>query len=285
MLSFLRRARIALGVLLIAGTTAAGAQASGGSVAIVMDRQGDVEVSTAGQSVRVNLLDYLPAEAQLKLAKGGTATVVYLATSQEWAFTGPGRYRLAGAQPVAMEGAAPAARAVPKSSSSVLQRMEPAQRERMTLGAVVMRTVGPLRVRSPDSVDVLQPRVTLLWHNPSRQAVRVVVQSAVSSAVVAQAELDGERWTTPQALPPGDYLWRVESLTDAATRTRAGRFRVVDPGDERNALYRDRPISFADRLARAMQLEADELPHDAQLLWLELASERPQEETLKAWLR
>jgi hypothetical protein len=34
-----------------------------------------------------------------------------------------------------------------------------------------------------------------------------------------------------------------------------------------------------------MQLEADELPHDAQLIWLELANERPQEESLKAWLR
>jgi hypothetical protein len=96
--------------------------------------------------------------------------------------------------------------------------MEPAQRERMTLGAVVMRTVGPLRVRSPDSVDVLQPRVTLLWHNPSRMTVRVVVQSAVSSAVVAQAELDGERWTTPQALPPGDYAWPAIAIPRPPSR-------------------------------------------------------------------
>lgn len=284
-LSVFRQARLWLGALMIGWCAAAGAQGAPNSVAIVMDRQGDVEVSNASQSARVNLLDYLPVDAQLRLAKGSSSTVVYLATSQEWTFTGPGRYRLSGAQPVAMEGAAPTTRAVPKSSSSVLQRMEPAQRERMTLGAVVMRTVGPLRVRSPDSVDVLQPRVTLLWHNPSRMTVRVVVQSAVSSAVVAQAELDGERWTTPQALPPGDYVWRVESSTDAAARARPGRFRVVDPGDERMARYRDPASSFSDRLSRAMQLEADELPHDAQLIWLELANERPQEESLKAWLR
>lgn len=285
MISAFRRARLWLGVLMISLSAAAGAQTASNSVAIVMDRQGDVEVTSTGQRARVNLLDYLPAEAQLKLAKGSTSTIVYLSTSQEWTFTGPGRYRLSAPLPAAIEGAAPTTRAVPKSSSSVLQRMETTQRERMTLGALVMRSAVPLRLRSPDNVDVLQPRVTLLWHNPRKQMVRVVVQSAVSSAVVAQAELGGEGWTAPQALPPGDYEWHVELSTDSAKRTHAGRFRVVDPGDERHAKYRDRATSFSERLARAMQLEADNLPHDAQLILQELANERPEEETLKAWLR
>jgi hypothetical protein len=281
-----RRAWHWLGVVLITLSTAAGAQTASSSVAIVMDRQGDIEVTSSGQRARVNLLDYLPAESQIKLARGSTSTIVYLSTSQEWILVGPGRYRLGASLPVVLDGAAPTARAVPKSSSGVLQRMETSQRERMTLGALVMRSAVPLpRLRSPDNMDVLQPRVTLLWHNPRQQMVRVVVQSATNSAEVARVDVADEKWTVQQALPPGDYEWHVALLNDSPKRTQLGRFRVVDPSDDRHARYRDRATTFSERLARAMQLEADNLPHDAQLIWQELSIERPQEETLKAWLR
>lgn len=259
--------------------------AQAASVAIVMDRQGDVDVLSGGRRARLGLLDYLPADAELALPRGATGTLVYLATSQEWVFNGPGRYRMAAGQPQVLEGAAPVARSAPRGPAGALQRMEPAQRERMTLGAVVMRAVGPLRLVSPDSADLLPGAPTLLWQNPNAQRVRVTVQSSVTGGVVAQTELADERWTLPAGLPPGDYSWRVEAASDATTRTRIGRFRVVDSSDPRVARFAATADSFADRLARAMLLEADELPHDALLLWRALAAERPAEDALKPWLR
>ena len=76
------------------------AQAQG--LAMVLDRTGEAEVTAAGKTARLNLLDYLPAGAELRLPAGAAATLVYLPTSQEWQFAGPGRYRLQPDKPSAL---------------------------------------------------------------------------------------------------------------------------------------------------------------------------------------
>lgn len=276
-------------VACIAMTLGLSAAARAQGVAMAVDRAGDVEVSAGGKSGRLNVLDYLPADAEVRLAAGASATLVYLATSQEWQFTGPGRYRLQAAQPSALQGAAPKARGVPAPSAQAMAKMEPAQRERMALGAVVMRATGPLRIVGPNGVDVLDMRPTLLWQAPDDQQVKVSVFGEESKKPVVQAVVSGSQWRVPAELPPGDYTWRAETVADQQPNqqatARTGRFTIIPDVDARRARIGAEPAGFSQRVARAVQLESEDLPHDALVLWRALAAERPEEESLRQWAK
>ncbi|MES2412286.1 MAG: hypothetical protein V4614_00690 [Pseudomonadota bacterium] len=257
-------------------------------LAMALDRSGDVEVLAGGKSSKLNLLDYLPADSELRLPANSAATLVYLGTSQEWQFTGPGRFKLQAGQPSALQGAAPKARGVPAQSTQAMAKLEPVQRERMALGAVVMRASGPLRIVSPNNVDVLDPRPTLLWLVTEGRAVRITVTPADSQTPAAQTVTAAMQWTVPVELAPGNYSWRLEAAGEAGgapAATRTGRFSIIDKGDARRARMAEAPANFAQRVSQAVTLESDNLPHDALLLWRALAAERPNEESLKQWAK
>jgi hypothetical protein len=253
-------------------------------VAMAVDRTGDVDVLAAGKTQRLNVLDYLPPDAEVRLSAGAAATLVYLASSQEWQFTGPGRYQLKAGQPAVLQGAAPKARGVPAPSAQAMAKMEPAQRERMALGAIVMRASGPLRIISPNDMDLLDARPTLLWQAADGQPVRITVVDS-NKAAAAQTVTTANQWTVPAALPAGDYLWRAEIVSDTPTAPRNGRFRIIAADDPRRARIVPAAEGFGPRVARAMMLENEDLPHDALLMWRQLAAERPEEESLKQWAR
>ncbi len=261
----------------------AAAQAQG--LAMALDRSGEVEVSAAGKTARLNVLDYLPTGAELRLTAGAAATLVYLPNSQEWQFTGPGRYRLESAKPSALQGAAPKARAMAAPATQAMAKLEPAQRERMALGAVVMRGSPALRIVSPNNVDVLGKQPTLLWQAAANTNLRVTVTPAGSQSAAVQTVTSAQQWTVPAELAAGDYEWRAEVLSDPPGISRIGRFRIIDDTDERRTKIGAMPTSFPQRVARAMTLEGESLPHDALLLWRALSAERPEEEAFKQWAR
>jgi hypothetical protein len=279
----IRRLRLLLLTLLACAGSCLAPAALAQGVAMTVDRAGEVEVTAGGKTGRLNVLDYLPPGAEIRLAGGANATLVYLSTSQEWRFTGPGRYRLDAARPAALQGAAPQAQGVPAPSAQAMARMEPTQRERMALGAVVMRAAGPVRIVSPNNMDVLDTRPTLLWQAADGQAVQITVTAAGSTAPLAQTRTTAGQWTLPDSLPAGDYLWRAQAVSDAPGLPRTGRFRVIGDGDERRARFAPVPQAFAQRVSRAVMLENEDLPHDALLLWRQLSAERPDEEALRKW--
>jgi hypothetical protein len=268
--------------LLFFGFISASAHAQG--VAMVLDRAGNVESLVKDKAKRVQVLDYLAPDSDLRLAAGASATLVYLGSSREWQFVGPGRYRLRADQPVVVQGAAPKVRAVPPPSAQAMARLEPAQRERLALGAMVMRGDGPLRIVSPNGVDLLDPRPTLIWLSGEAQEIAISVFDAARHKVSSGTSKEMQ-WSLPQALAPGDYTWRIESVSGDSGSPRQGRFRVLGEDDERYILKRDLPADFAARVAHAVLLESQDLPHDALRAWRALAEQRPDEDLLKQWAR
>ncbi len=252
-------------------------------VAMVLDRAGTVEAILAGKARRLNVLDYLAADSEVRLTDAASATLVYLASSREWQFAGPGRYRLKADAPTVLQGAAPKARGVPAPSAQAMVKLEPAQRERLALGAMVMRGDGPLRIVSPNGVDVLTNQPTLIWLAGDGQEIRVSVFDE-AQRIVAQGAATKMQWPLPKVLPPGEYTWRVEA-TAAGGSPRLGRFRIIGDDDERRSLPIRPPAEFAQRVAHAVMLESHDLPHDALMLWRALAAERPDEESLQQWAR
>lgn len=262
--------------------------ASAQGVAMVLDRNGEVEVSVQAKSSRLKLLEYLPPDAVLRLPHSSGATLLYLANSQEWLFEGPGRYRLAAGQPLVLEGKPPRAQGVPPASSQALAKLEPVQRERMTQGAVVMRSGAPLRIQGPNNEHVLDPRPTLMWRTTNEVLVRVSVYRVGSNVALVQAETRDKRWRPPEDLPAGPYIWEAEFVPNPSGSIVRGRFQVIEAQDARRERLGTAPsaqAAFSQRLAYAMLLESEGLGHDALLLWQALAAERPDEELLKQWVR
>jgi len=251
--------------------------------AITLDRVGDAVVVIDQQATRLNLLDYLPVGSQLRLSAGARVSLVFLNSSTEWVFVGPGRYRLSAESPSTLEGTSPTKGGAAAPPSDTERRFDPARRERMILGASVTRSGALLRIVGPDLVEVLGNPPTLVWKSARRQKVRVAVLQAATMASVAQAEVDGERWTLPAPLPPGDYVWHIGEGADGVVRGPVARFKVVDAAGARYRSLLRRPQSFAQRLALALELEAEGLSHDALLMLSTLAAERPDEPALDPW--
>lgn len=274
-------AALAASLLLVQAVSAQG-------VAMVLDRTGEVEVGVLAKVAKLKLLDYLPADAELRVPASGGATLVYLATSQEWQFEGPGRYRLAPGQPTVLEGKPPQARGLPPASSQALAKLEPVQRERMALGAMVMRSAALLRTLGPKDADVLDARPTLMWQSTSEAPVRVSVYRAGSNVALAQAVTQDTQWRPPADLPAGPYIWEVEFVSDPSGSMVRGRFQVLAASDARRVRLGPVPpeqAAFSRRLAYALMLESEGLVHDALPLWRALAAERPDEDLLKKWAR
>ena len=261
------------------------ARAATRNAAITMDRVGGAELVVDDKPVRLNLLDYLPVGAQLRLPAGARVSLVYLSTSTEWVFAGPGRYQMLAEAPSTLSGAPPAKGVNTVSPLQDWHRVDPARRERMSLGAAVTRSGLAIRIVGPDECDVLGNPPTLVWQSTRAQRVRVTVHAAATMAMVAQAELDGDRWAAQAPLPPGDYAWRVAPVTGDVLRGAVARFRVVDGEAARYRYLRSAPTDFAPRLARALMLDAEGFTHDAQLILASLAAERPDEPELETWRR
>lgn len=261
---------------------AAAPQPAAAWVAMALDRQGEVQVSSPARKGRLQVLDYLPLEADLTLPAGSRVTLVYLATSQEWQLEGPGRVRLLAAQPRAEQGAAP--RLNEASGARPAMAREPAQRERLTLGAMVMRGAHALGVVSPNQVDVLGPRPSLLWHTLQDRPVRVSLFDAATGTRVAQVVTSERQWAPAADLPPGAYTWQVEFAADPTGPPQQAAFRVMADADERRQRLGPAPAAdapFAQRVAYALMLQGQDLRHDALLMWRALSAERPDEESLR----
>jgi hypothetical protein len=125
----------------------------------------------------------------------------------------------------------------------------------------------------------------LLWQASDQQQLRVSVFGEESKKPLLQELVTGNQWRVSPDLPPGDYTWRVEALNEQQPTARSGRFTIIPEIDARRARLGAEPGSFAQRVARAVQLESEDLPHDALILWRALAAERPDEEALRQWAR
>ena len=166
--------------------------------------------------------------------------------------------------------------------------MEPALRERVTVGAVVMRGLEPPRMVGPNNVDVLDARTSLLWQNMGDKSIRVSLFRADAGAPLAQTVTRESQWALPTALLAGEYTWELEVASDPPVWLMRGRFRVVDAADARRVRLGAAPAAqapFSQRMAYAMLLESENFRHDALLAWRALAAERPDEESLKRWAR
>jgi len=253
-------------------------------VAVITDAAGRIEAEADGAALGV--LADLEEGAKLRLAPGASATVLYLASGEEYRLKGTGRFLMGGKAPTALQGPKPERHKLPIDAIPPV-RANPAALQQ---AAIVMRSLGPavnVKLIEPVSVRVPEERPTFRWTAvPGTEAYRVqVIDSA--GRPVAEFEQKGETGQLPEGvrLKAGEaYSWSVEArLANGRRISRSADFAVLDVQSWAR-LKRMQPAAgakFSDRVAYALMLERHEVFHLAREEWRKLHAERAGEPLLK----
>ena len=289
----MRLSSLAFNVLMTVFFYTCSTHAHAQGLAVVVDVTGGVTFSMpgqgGGQTKPVMLLDYLQENAKLELKPDARLQLVYLQTSKTWQFAGPGEYTLLSALPKVNKGSPAKPATGGAQAGQSLAAIEPSHRERIALGAVVMRSSDSLRLTGPIDEPVLGPSPTLVWEGGGTFRVRVL--KADGGVLIAETQTDALQWRVPKPLPPGRYEWRVESSGQTeGTPGKSSFFEVLANSNPKRKLLgggppKDGPGTFGDRVVYAARLEHAGLTHEALLQWRKLAAERPDDPALKAWAR
>lgn len=266
----------------LCGLLAPAAFAAG--VAMITDATGHIEAEADGAAVGV--LAELEGGAKLRLAQGAAATLLYLASGEEFRLKGAGRYQIGDKAPTALQGAKPERRKLPVDAIPPV-RVKPATVQQAT---IVMRSLGAgvtVKLIEPVSVRVLEDRPPFRWAPVTgAEAYRVQVIDSAGQPV-AEFEQKGEAGQLPEQvrLKAGEaYSWSVEARLASGRRlSRTADFAVLD-ADARAQLVRMKPAAgakFSERVAYALMLERHEAFHLAREEWRRLNAERPNEPLLK----
>jgi hypothetical protein len=273
----LRFVAAGLGSLMAPAVLAAG-------IAMITDAMGTIEAEPDGSALGV--LAELEGGARLRLAEGARATVLYLASGEEYRLKGAGRFQIGDKAPTALQGARPERHKLPVDAIPPV-RVRPATVQQAT---IVMRSIGPavnVRLIEPVSVRVPEERPTFRWTAvPGAEVYRVQVVDSAGQPV-AEFEQKGETGQLPAGvrLKAGEaYSWSVEArLANGRRISRSADFAVLD-SQTWAKLKRLQPADgakFSDRVAYALMLERYEAFHLAREEWRKLHAERPNEPLLK----
>lgn len=266
----------------LAGLLAPSVFAAG--VAMITDASGRIETDPEG--IAIGVLAELEGGARLRLAQGAMATVLYLASGEEFRLKGAGRYQIGDKAPAALKGAPPEKRKLPVDAIPPV-RVKPASVQQAT---IVMRSIGPVanvKPLEPVAVRVLEDRPAFRWSSiPGAEDYRVQVIDS-GGQMVAEFNQTGDVGQLPDGvrLKAGEaYSWSVEArLANGRRMSRSADFAVLD-AEARAKLGRMRPAEgakFSDRVAYALMLERYEAFHLARAEWRRLLAERPNEPLLK----
>lgn len=271
-----RPARWLLVLVLAVGAAVVSAQA----VAVVTNVKGEVTGTVASVSAPVALLSELSQGADVTLQPGALLNLVYLQSGVEFQLSGPARVTIGASEPRSLSGKGPVARSSVVAAETVKLQT---QNGRVVLGGIVMRGVGPERLKLLEPTGkVLDQRPEFAWlMPPGTTQVRVVLRDEGSDKVLVSVPVSGTRWKPDDSvvLQPGvNYLWSVEaSLPGTGNLVRSSYFSLVSEPERRRmeALRPGSDAAFSDRLIYASLLEQARYVSESKKWWQQLARERP----------
>jgi len=249
-------------------------------IAIVTDVQGAVSLLSGTAASPLPLLSELPEGTRVRLGGGARLTALYVRSGDEFTARGPGTVDFNAVRPEATGGATMSRRAPPQGREIRIRPSSVAQ------GGLVVRSAGA-RLVSPVASTTLERSPEFSWEDVRRNVHYRFSLTDADGAAVYGAETDARTLRLPPSvvLKPGAlYRWEVtvRSNGDHLQSVRAT-FRTAtdDVRAQAQALRPESAAGFPTRVAYAVWLDQMELRDEARRLWRELASERPDDATLR----
>ena len=277
--------RCAATLALLLAATAVPALAQ--SVAMVTDVSGKAAVQGAPGKAGLTIMSEIAADARVQLDGGARLTAVYLASGDEYAFTGPAQIQFRSNEPQVLSGAAPQKRTSPlgKGKDVTIKPMS------VTQAAYVMRSGRPtarIKLLSLSGTKTLDTAPEFRWQEiePGAQYRFEITDDTGRS--VYESDVTGSALKLPLSVRLREgvpYTWELSArLADGRRYVSAGDFSIAASGlrAQEEALRPAPGAAVSERVAFAAWLEQMELRDEARKYWRVLAAERPDDARLKA---
>jgi hypothetical protein len=246
------------------------------TMGMVLDLQGSGDLLRKGDSSKLQLLSYVQAGVQLRLAAGSKASVSHYAAKQIYQLTGPVLVQVDPDQLRLVEGTPLASK--PLAEKVVTAALNPGTGP----AAFRMRSLTPIMALAPaNGSSVLSTRPQFSWE--ASEATRYEVELIeVPERVVAHAKVDAPRWELPAALKLDygkNYRWTVSytSTVDGKTRSAQANFQLPSKAEAESilALAPGKDAAVDEWVLYATILKDRQLHEDARAVWRQIAAQRP----------
>lgn len=258
------------------------------SVAMVTDVSGKAALQGAPGRASLTIMSEIAADARVQLEGGSRLTVVYLASGDEYAFSGPAQIQFRSNEPQVVSGAAPQKRASPlgKGGKDVTIRLGG-----VTQAGFVMRSGRPtarIRLLTLSGTRTLDASPEFCWQEIEPGLKYRFELTDDTGRSLHETEVAGSSFGLPVSIQLREgvgYTWQLSArLADGRRYVSAGDFSIAAP-EVRAQAQALRPAAGApvsERVAYAAWLEQAELRDEARKYWKALAAERPEDAKLKA---
>ena len=261
-------------------------------VAMVTDVSGPVSVADSGKTQPAALLSYVEPGAVLRVAAGARVALTFLSRPIEVALGGPAEATVGNEGVTVQKGAAPTIRTLDAARSDAARNFQSAQRDRVALATVQMRSLAPpkIQIDGPANTAVSTTSPVLSWSAPDgARETRIVVSDSQGRMVIDRKVTGSSIALADSPLTYGaSYSWRVESRGPSGEPLSASApFSVID-AELASRLAASKPASgapFSERLLFALQLQSQGLAYEAKREWRALSAERPDDAALRQMAR
>lgn len=281
-----QRVRQTWGFTVAVAITAAALPALAQSIAMVTDVSGKA-VLQGGRST-LTIMSELPADAKVQLDGGTRLTAVYLASGDEYAFTGPAQIQFGAREPQALSGAAPRKRttALAQAGKGAMIRVSGVSQAGFVMRGG--RASGRIRLLSLTGTKTLEPGPEFRWQQANGVARYRFRLLDDMGKPLHEAEVEGTAYALPASVALREgvaYSWELSArFSDGRTYTSNGDFSLAtkELRDQAQALRPAEGAPVAERVLYAAWLEHAHLKDEARKHWQALLADRPDDPALQA---
>jgi len=258
------------------------------SIAMVTDLSGKAALQGVAGKGNITILSEIAAETRIQLDGGARLTVIYLASGDEFAFTGPAQIQFRAAGPQVLSGAAPQKSVSPLGKGGKDVVIKPVG---VTQSTYVMRAARPtarIKLLTLSGTKTLDASPEFRWREIEPGVRYRFELTDDTGGSLHEAEVRKSSFRLPDSVQLREgvgYTWGVSARTpDGRRYVSAGDFTIATPQlrAEVNALRPAAGSPVSERVAYAAWLVQAQLQDEARKYWRALSAERPDDARLKA---
>lgn len=247
------------------------------AVGMVLDLQGNAQVTDKGGTGKLQLLAYLKPQTRITLEAGSKASLSLYATRSTYQLTGPAVVDVSKDQLTVVQGNPPAIRSMSEKLVAA------AETTSLAAGAYRMRSVAPrIVVVTPENGSILlDNRLAFSWVAAEAASYDIVLRDK-EEKVLASVKVNENHWQLPTdvKLDPGNvYYWTVSyrSARDGKNHSASGEFTLASR-EEVAVLAELKPAASApieEWILYAAMLQGRRYLQEARNVWQFIAVQRP----------
>jgi hypothetical protein len=272
-------ALVRLGGILL-GLLSAGL-AGAGTIGMVLDLSGSSQAFVANQRKALDIAVSLDAGTRVNLSKGSEMSFVFYPTHQQFTIKGPAELQLMENSVKSAHNAMMVVKPLPENRSAAVLGFQ----DRVVPAALVMRKflVKPNPLAPQEGETVLTQRPEFAWTLADDQ---LDFSLTLDGAVLLQQSVTGDRLELPPNLilaSGSEYRWQISYPGSDKTSTKWSTFNVASEA-LREKMQHSHPAvdsSLSDWVLYAMELEQAHMKSQANLVWKQVAEQRPGSNNLK----